>query len=124
MLAHLEHEVYYSRGYPNDSYSFVYPDVLLTLADHPLLFDGTSGAPATIAMIEPSARLTSEDGTTRILVEPPLAAGWRALERTGEGRFRFVVFTEAYFPHFSDAFSPEFHRPPRFRWTPSLRGSR
>jgi len=94
VLAHLGHEVYYSQGYPNDSYSFVYPDVLLALADHPLLFDGTSGAPATVVRVEPSARLISEDGTTAILIEPRLEAGRQALERTGEGRFRLVVFTE------------------------------
>lgn len=93
-LAHLERDVYYSRGYPNETYSFAYPEVFVALEGHPLLFDGDSGAPATLTRVQPTARIESKGGTVHITIHPPMRSSAHTVERLGDGRFRLVVYTE------------------------------
>ena len=94
VLAHLKHESYIYRGYREDSYEFSYPEVLDALIGHPLLFDESSGTKATIIKFEPRVRLLTVDDSTHITIEPiPMGRGY-SFERTGDGRFRFVMFDE------------------------------
>ena len=95
VLAHLYHDVYYSQGYPKDTWGFRRPQALEALEGHPLLFDGDTGSPATITRVEPAVRLERGPWGARLRMEPPPSggAGFRLI-RAGDGRFELAVYGE------------------------------
>ena len=94
-LVHLHREISYSGRYAEETYDFTYPAIYEALVDHPLLFDGATGGRASITRIEPTAKVTAEGGMVRIEVEPTVSQSSDSLERTGDGRYRLVLFSDS-----------------------------